>query len=293
MHKSLLVVAGLAPLLFSGRVHGQEVFKNNSFGGGFNFHFGYQAFDGGAYFGSNPNFQLKERRFSSPEGKPLDPNRIMSKAQYAQPSNSMLTFGFQGYGVFNSIIMGGELSAGLGSATTSLQYDTVFTNGTPSNLTSTNSSRYIGTSFLYNVGYVALRKRAIIAYPMLGIGYGASGIWMKSGSTEQRVYPEVADVVRKDDPNLQNMFVWTGNLLLDFGLGFQYMFGASTEDRAKGFSLGFRLGYQYQLPTDNIKVNFNKKGQDSYVQDVSLPKLGNSGFYAKLILGFGKVGEAR
>lgn len=291
MFKNLLVVAGLTGLFASGQVLGQEVFKNNSFGGGFNFHVGYQAFDGNAYFNNNPRFILKERRFVE---EPQSPSRVISKAQYAQPSNSLLTLGFQGYGVFNSIIMGGELSAALGSATTSLQYDTVYTNGVRSStLTSTNTSRFIGSNFLYNIGYVALRKRGIIAYPMLGIGYGASGIWLKSGSPEQRVYPEVTDVVRKDDKNLQNMFIWTGNLLFDFGLGFQYMLGASTEDRAKGFSLGFRLGYQYQLQTDNIKINFNKKGRDSYTDDVSLPKLGNAGFYAKMIIGFGKIGEAR
>lgn len=284
MRKPILIVLGLTCLFFTSNA--QEVFKGNSFGGGFNFHVGYQAFDVDQYFGTNPQFQMAER--TKIDG--VTPNQTISRATYAKPSTGLLAFGFQGYGAFNSIIMGGELTAGLGSAKTSLQYDTVFVNSSRSELTASNSARVVAANVLYNIGYVALRKRGLIAYPMLGIGYGASGLWLKSGSDEQRVYPTATDVIT--DKNLQNMMIWTTNVIFDMGVGVQYMFGASTEDRAKGFSLGLRLGYQTQLATDNIRVNFNKKAADSFANP-SLPKLGNSGFYAKLLIGFGKIGESR
>lgn len=290
MRKSLLLLAGFSCLLFSQQLQAQEWFKTNSNGGGFNFQFGYQAFDADKYFGNNPFFQIKER---TQYEKLDDPgNKSIHRATYNKPSGTMLTAGFQGYGVFNSIILGGELQGGIGSATTGLQYDTVFVNRSSSATTASTTSRFIQSNAMLNIGFVALRKRGIIAYPMLGLGYGTSGIWLKSSSPNLRVYPQVTDVVSRDDRNLQNMIIWTGNFLMDFGLGFQYMLGASTEDRAKGFSLGFRVGYQMQLATDNIKVNFNKKGADSFLVS-DMPALGNSGIYAKLMIGFGKIGEAR
>lgn len=289
--RKLLFVAGLSCLLWSKQASAQEWFKPNSNGGGFNFSFGYQAFDGDQYFGNNPYFQLKE----AIDGDITDTkNYEIYRATYAQPSNSLLTTGFQGYGVFNSIVMGGELQAGLGSAKTGTQYDTLVVNGASASFASQTSSRFVTSNVLFNIGYIAMRKRGVVLYPLLGLGYGASGIWLKSSSTNNRIYPAVTDVVSVDDRNLQNMMIWTRSFLMDFGLGCQFMLGASTEDRAKGFSLGLRLGYQVQLATDDIKVNFNKKAIDSYKgSDVSLPKIGNSGFYIKMLIGFGKIGEAR
>jgi hypothetical protein len=82
---------------------------------------------------------------------------------------------------------------------------------------------------------------------------------------------------------------------MDFGLGAQYMLGSSTEDRAKGFSLGLRVGYKMQLASDDILVNGNKKAKDSFVptDNVVLPNMGLSGVYAKLLIGFGRIGESR
>jgi hypothetical protein len=156
------------------------------------------------------------------------------------------------------------------------------------------TARLAGGDALLNLGFVAIRKRGFIAYPMVGIGYGASGLWLQSQSSE-RTYPRLTKIVTDGDNNLQNMIIWTRNSVLDFGIGAQYMFGASTEDRAKGFSLGLRLGYKMQVKTDNILVNANKKAKDSFTdaENVSLPKLGYSGAYVKLLIGFGRIGESR
>jgi hypothetical protein len=145
---------------------------------------------------------------------------------------------------------------------------------------------------LFNVGFVAVRKRGLVIYPMMGIGYGASGLWLKSQST-QRIYPRVTDVVTATDRNLQNIFVWTKSPVLDLGIGAQYMLGASTEDQAKGFSLGIRLGYKMQFATNRILINANKNAADSYDGDVNLPKVGYAGPYVRLLIGFARIGENR
>jgi hypothetical protein len=146
---------------------------------------------------------------------------------------------------------------------------------------------------MLDVGFIAFRKRGLVAYPLIGFGYGVSGLWLQSQS-DSRTYPALTSVVTDGDNNLQNMFIWTRNTVLDFGLGAQYMFGASTEDRAKGFSLGLRVGYKTQLGTDNILVNANKNAKDSFpLQSVTLPKIGYSGAYVKLLIGFGRIGESK
>ena len=146
---------------------------------------------------------------------------------------------------------------------------------------------------MFNVGMVALRKKGLIVYPLIGIGFGASGIRMKASAT-RRVYPEITGVIT--DANPENMLVWTSNAVFDIGLGAQYLFGKSTEDNAKGFSIGFRVGYNTQIATDNIKVNWLKNAIDNPdfpSTKPALPKIGASGLYAKLLIGFGRIGENR
>jgi hypothetical protein len=78
----------------------------------------------------------------------------------------------------------------------------------------------------------------------------------------------------------------------DFGIGAQYMLGASTEDRAKGFSLGLRMGYKLQQASNNILVNEKKVADGLEDEDKNkVPKVDLSGFYIKLLIGFGKIGE--
>lgn len=283
----------------------QEIFKFNSSGGGFNFANGIQFINSDAYF--EPKSVLvngKQQKYwdlgnRSGVLKDAADNEVRSRVVYGRPSNSLVTTGFQGFGVVNSLIIGGELNFGYGASAGGDQYDTTITvSGTNTIRTvgpvATTSARFGSGDVLVNVGLVALRKRGLILYPLIGVGYGASGLWLQSNSAT-RLYPEAADVVARNDRNLQNMFIWTRNTVLDFGLGLQYMFGASTEDRAKGFSLGLRVGYKTQIASDNILVNGNKNASDSFPVGYSnppLPQLGLGGAYVKLLIGFGKVGES-
>ena len=272
----------------------QEVFKLNSSGGGFNVMVGYQGFNADDYFKEGKfycGFGQEIRLDSSSSQRPISSNA----AVYKKPSGGMITAGFQGYGAFNSFIIGGEFNTFYGSSVSGNQENTsLIAADFGTKKKSGTTARLAGADAILNVGYVAFRKRGLIAYPMVGIGYGASGLWLQSQS-DSRTYPLLTKVVTDGNNNLQNMYIWTRNAVLDFGLGAQYMFGASTEDRAKGFSLGFRFGYKMQMKTDNVLVNANKQAKDSFTDtdNVAIPKLGYSGAYVKLMIGFGRIGEAR
>jgi hypothetical protein len=272
MKAGKLLIAG-AMVLSGFRLQAQEIFKFNSGGGGFNFFVGTQGANPGAYFTKDAATTLS-----------IASDSAGNAATFDIPKSSVLNVGFQGYGMFNSIIMGGELNFGFGSKVSGKQVDLL------DKSTGTTSSQFLSTNILYNVGMVAVRKRGFIAYPMIGLGYGASGVLLKA-TNEPRVYPDITNVVT--ERNQQNMFVWTSNMVLDFGLGAQYLIGKSSEDNAKGFSLGFRLGYNVQLASDAVKVQWLKNAKDSYKTPTTIPSIGTSGFYAKLLIGFGRVGENR
>jgi len=300
MFKSFLHFTPLF-LILSFPAQSQEIFKGNSFGAGFNFTFGYQAVEADKYFANE--------QIGTKDGKPVlfnlgynelknrelsDGSRLNSYATYAKPTNTLLTAGFQGLGAFNSILLGGELNYLFGSKEFGSQTDSIFVQGSFFRTgKSETSSRFMGGDAMLDIGFVGLRKRGLIIYPMIGIGYSAIALWLQqTDQVGRRLFPEPAGKYSASE-NKQNTVFWTSNLAFDFGLGFQYMVGASTEDRAKGFSIGFRTGYKMQLPTDDINVNSDYKSSDAYSGNVSLPKLGNQGFYIKLLVGFGKIGDNR
>ena len=216
-------------------------------------------------------------------------SKTTSVANFAKPSGGMMNFGFQGYGLYKSIILGGELNVGVGNASSGKQFILRSKGDSTYGTTSTQS---FGGNLMFNVGMVALRKKGLIVYPLIGIGFGSSGIRMKA-SAASRVYPDFTNVIT--DANQQNMLVWTSNAVFDIGLGAQYILGKATEDNAKGFSLGFRIGYNTQFATDNIKVNQKNAidNPDWKTSKPTLPKIGASGLYAKLLIGFGRIGENR
>lgn len=276
----------LSSFFIASAVQAQEIFRFNSGGGGFNVQAGVQKLDFSDYFQDGKEFDcgMGQRTRDTVGG--------VFKSVFNKPSTTVLTWGLQGYGAFNSIILGGEINGFAGASASGTQTDT-YRNPQRTALFGT-TTRVAGGDVLLNVGLVAYRKRRLVAYPMVSVGYGASGLWLQSES-DKRAYPKLAQVVTSSDNNLQNIFIWTRNVVADFGIGAQYMLGSSTEDRAKGFSLGLRVGYKMQLASDDILVNGNKKAKDSFPAsaNVTLPSMGLSGLYAKLLIGFGRIGESR
>jgi hypothetical protein len=271
----------------------QEIFKLNSFGGGFNVMLGYQSYDPSGYFGSDLGMgdKLPRTTFSGTTSK----LRTETNATFKKPSSGVLNLGFQGLGVFNSFIVGGELNFNVGTPSvgnhTESTYDSNGVLQPSADKKFETNSRMAGVDVLVNLGFVALRKRGLIVYPLIGLGYGASGILLSSEASN-RLYPDITFPVTDSDPNLQNIFIWTRTPVYDFGIGAQYMLGASTEDRAKGFSLGLRMGYKLQQASNNILVNEKKVADGLEDEDKNkVPKVDLSGFYIKLLIGFGKIGE--
>jgi hypothetical protein len=280
----LILILFLYPL--TPPLQAQEFFKFNSSGGGFNLFVGLQGFNASPYFSSDTSIGLSRAVGRNPVLKGRD------SALFSIPTGNLTTIGFQGYGLFNSIILGGEVSLGFGRTATGNQYQIVDSSKVQSQIGSTSTFAF-SSNMLLNLGLVAYRKRGLIIYPLAGIGWGLSGIRMQS-EREPRIYPEITGVETTNNP--QNMLVWTNNMVLDFSLGTEYFIGRTTEDNAKGFSIGFRVGYNMQLPTNMIKVNYLKNASDNprWVDREPkpvLPSVGASGVYAKLLIGFGRVGE--
>lgn len=282
----LLLLAGFS-------VQAQNVFTPNSSGGGFNFTVGYQGFSSNKWF---ENYYSKDKSdtFNVGFAGRIDQSANLvtfSKAIYEKPKSGMYSFGFQGYGAFSSVIIGGEINARLSGIQGGKQIDSVVAKGGGGGLLiSSTTSRFYNASATVDLGYIAYRKRGFVLYPMVGLGYSATGLRLRSQSTS-RAYPEIATVVTASDPNLQNIFVWTTGLGLDFGIGAQYFLGSSNEDRAKGFSLGLRAGYSMQPATNDIRINGKKAVDGKDMNTVELPKLGAGGVYVKLLIGYGRLGE--
>lgn len=282
MLKRILLFA--LPALFSAVMpaSAQEFLKMNTSGGGFNLLFGKQSFQFGDYFNSD-SLNLSYGIARDSKVKTLD------SAYFNRPSGALNMIGFQGFGINNSLIMGGELRMGI----------TGFTEGKQLRFDSTgkivkegiNQTRGFGMNVMASIGYIALRKRGLIVYPLISGGLGISGVHINNKS-DNRIYPEVAGIVTETSNNIQNIGVWTSSPSLDFGLGAAYYIGRSTEDNAKGVCLGFRVGYNLQFMSDNIKVNWFKNARDNINwRNPVLPKVGVRGFYATLTLGFGRAGE--
>ena len=280
--------------LLGSTAQAQNLFKPNSSGGGFNFSVGYQAFSPDDWYKDYYSKDKKDTFNIGGAARPTDfanGERRASVSLFPKPSPGLYTVGFQGYGAFSSIIIGGELNMKIGATQggtqTDTDYDTAGQEIKP-DIVSNTTTRFIAANVLLDIGYVVFRKRGLVIYPMVGIGYSATTIRFRSESTT-RLYPDIAEVITKNDKNLQNIYVWTTGVGLDFGVGAQYFLGASNEDKAKGFTLGLKAGYSLQPATNDIRVN-DKKAIDGN-DKVSLPSWGSQGFYIKLLIGFGRFGE--
>ena len=109
-NKSTKVFALL--LMVSLSASAQEIFKFNSSGGGFNFMVGQQGFNASPYFPDS----LSKSDVNLNYGLGYDSaSKTFSGSEFTKPTGGMLNLGFQGYGLFNSIIKGGGLNVSFGN----------------------------------------------------------------------------------------------------------------------------------------------------------------------------------
>jgi hypothetical protein len=263
--------------------YGQGAFKFNNHGGGFNVSVGTQAIDFEKWYGVDGlkmNTPQREWKFNNAN----DDTKRIDSIRWGSPGNSLIKLGFQGYGVVSDIILGGEFSVGIGGKKE--QNNTYKTlDSIPETVDYKTYVRPYTAEVLFNVGLVAYRSKGFIAYPLLGIGYGATALRLQD-DRPNRTYPEFTRALTEDD-NIQNLIVWQRNIVADLGFGLQYLLGSSSSDKAKGFSIGVRAGYRIQPASSDLQLN-SKSVPTNTIGDPSLPA---NGFYVKLLLGFGKIGE--
>lgn len=139
-------------------------------------------------------------------------------------SGDFYTLGGGGYGSRGRLLIGGEGHALLvGQETT------------------TDGSRQISASGglgLFRIGYLALSRRGLDVYPLLGIGGG--GLNLKIIERSAPIFDDVLS-----DPD-RSSSLSTGMFLLDAGLGLNYRLPGRRTDRGQGgFLIGVQLGYSF------------------------------------------------
>lgn len=206
-------------------------------------------------------------------------------AKFPVPDNSATTFTIGGFGSIGSILLGGDLNAYLGAKKSSTSIDASKPIG-DAERQYTLTTRPYGFDGLFNVGYVALRHKGLIVFPMIGIGYGASALRLQDERSVKQ-YPFYG----LQGDNVQNSIFWNHALVYDFSLGTQFYVGKSDDEEAKGFSLGLRLGFRSQAESDAWRINGKSVESANKDQKIKLNPLGNSGLYVKLLIGFGRLGE--
>lgn len=206
-------------------------------------------------------------------------------ASFPIPDNGATTVTIGGFGSIGSILLGSDLNAYLGAKKTSTSIDRSKPIGVAER-EYTLTTRPYAFDGLFNVGYVALRHKGLVVFPMLGIGYGATALRLQDDRGVKQ-YPYYG---LKND-NVQNSIFWNHSLVYDFSLGTQLYVGKSDDEEAKGFSVGLRLGFRAQADSDAWRINGKSVESANSGQTVKLNSLGNSGMYVKLLIGFGRLGE--
>jgi hypothetical protein len=211
--------------------------------------------------------------------------RNREDAKFPIPDNRATTFTIGGYGTIGSVMLGADLNAFLGSKKSVTDIDSLKPIGDAErnyNL----STRPYAFDGVVNVGYIVLRHKGLVVYPMIGIGYGATALRLQDDRSIKQ-YP----IYGLHGDNVQNSVFWNHSLVYDFGIGTQFYVGKSDDEEAKGFSIGLKLGFRSQTESDAWRINGKSVESANENFKFKLNSLGNNGLYVKLLIGFGRLGE--
>lgn len=183
-------------------------------------------------------------------------NDQLSEAGYPTFSRTMLTLGGGGMGrVGERLLLGGEGYA-LTSASKAHRGRGVRLNG--------------GYGF-FNVGYLAIERGGLSAYPFLGFGGGGTTLSIETGPLES-----FDQMLAQPDRGVEAS---KEGLLVQAGVSGSLFLGGGDEQGVGGFLLGVQLGYAWDLSGDTWTVD-----------DVELsggPAAGIGGPYLRLRFGGG------
>ncbi len=293
-----VLTLGLLTLTCSLTSAQSNLFKFNTFGRGF--HFGVGTYSGkfgdihkdlkpvsleGEAFPTNEQFSLTSVSPGNSANSENPSISLREDAKFPIPDNRATTLSIGGYGAIGSIMLGADINAFLGAKKSVSEID----EAKPLADAERNynlSTRPYAIDGLFNVGYVALRHKGLVVYPMVGIGYGATALRLQDDRSIKQ-YP----IYGLHGDNVQNSVFWNHSFVYDFGIGTQFYVGKSDDEEAKGFSIGLKLGFRSQVAADAWRIN--GKAVESANSDfkIRLNSLGNNGLYVKLLIGFGRLGE--
>lgn len=201
-------------------------------------------------------------------------------AKFPTPKGGAVVFGGEGYDIYKSFLIGGELNVALGNKSEATYKNALAINEEDKEFTL--ATRRVGAAVMVNFGYLAFHKKNFIAYPLVGAGYGVSGHILSD--------PRSADLVNgRDYPftnkiSEQNALIYNHNFTYNLGIGTQFFVHKESDDECKGFSVGIRAGYQAQVAGNKYQANDQKLENSS-----SYAKSGNGGWFVRLIIGGGRI----
>jgi len=124
-----------------------------------------------------------------------------------------------------------------------------------------------------DIGYALVSSGGLNIYPL--IGFGGGGAWLQIGKSN------FDDILEQPERNAN---LTASAFLLNFAIGSDYLITSKESEKYEGgLVLGFRAGYTYSpwkgaWWTDNISIDGG-------------PKIGMTGPYFRLMIGFGGKGE--
>jgi hypothetical protein len=134
-------------------------------------------------------------------------------------------------------------------------------------------TKFSGKYGAINLGYLLHSKSSLNIYPLAGIGFGNVSLQIIENSALG--FNETLDNPRRGS-SLRRF-----NLLIDLGLGIDYLVTGNKDKRGKkGFSFGVRTGYSF-APYKHDWLLFDRKVPGS-------KKTGIEGFYIRGMFGIGR-----
>lgn len=191
-------------------------------------------------------------------------NTSLTDRGYPSFPERRLTIGAGGHGIRGRWILGGEGHAFVGKTTDAIRtgqnYETAL-NG--------------GYGF-FNVGYLAMQRGHLHAYPFAGIGGAGAQLRIRESSA-----PTFDDVLR--DPG-RSASLTTGGLVLQFGIAVDQLFVLQSRESAAqssqaGLVFGLRLGYAFMPAQSAWRQNSTRVA--------SGPDVGIDGPYIRFVVGAG------